>query len=137
MVPLHTLLSPPTTLHPTTGVSTRASDETIGPFRTNSTQYSALENLNFNFGNQRPSVSSLDVHFAESTRDGQIWPFAGDSTSYIYLTVNDINTLSGEGLDSINGFTSLSASTQMPPSTDLVGYWVFLSPGSISGNNCG
>jgi hypothetical protein len=96
-----------------------------------------VENLNFNFGNLRPSVSSLDVHFAQSIRDGQIWPRAGDSTGYIYLAVNDISTLGGEGLDFLSASTPCSIPptlrsvlprphTRMPLSTDLVGYWVFV-----------
>ncbi|KAG1880106.1 aspartic peptidase domain-containing protein [Suillus subluteus] len=77
-------------------------DDTTGLLRITSTQYSALENLNFNVGSSTYAL----------TPNGQIWPrslntYIGGSTSYIYLIVNDIGTPSGEGLDFINGYTFL------------------------------
>ncbi|KAG2123653.1 aspartic peptidase domain-containing protein [Suillus cothurnatus] len=78
------------------------SDDTTGLLRITSTQYSALENLNFNVGSNTYAL----------TPNGQIWPralntYIGGSTSYIYLIVNSIGTPSGEGLDFINGYTFL------------------------------
>ncbi|KAG2117533.1 aspartic peptidase domain-containing protein [Suillus cothurnatus] len=77
-------------------------DNTTGLLRITSTQYSALENLNFNVGSNTYTL----------TPNGQIWPHAlntyiGGSISYIYLIVNSIGTPSGEGLDFINGYTFL------------------------------
>ncbi|KAG2033105.1 aspartic peptidase domain-containing protein [Suillus americanus] len=75
-------------------------DDATGLLRITSTQYSALENLNFNVGSSTYALAP----------NGQIWPralntYIGGSTSYIYLVVNSIGTHSGEGLDFINGYT--------------------------------
>lgn len=77
-------------------------DRTTGLLRITSTQYSALQNLNFNVGSTTYAL----------TPNGQIWPralntYIGGSTSYIYLVVNSIGTPSGQGLDFINGYTFL------------------------------
>ncbi|KAG2350726.1 acid protease [Suillus weaverae] len=77
-------------------------DQSIGLLYITSTQYSALENLNFNVGS--------NIHTL--TPNAQIWPRAlnthiGGSTSYIYLIVNSIGSPSGQGLDFINGYTFL------------------------------
>jgi hypothetical protein len=77
-------------------------DRTTGLLRITSTQYSALQNLNFNVGSTTYAL----------TPNGQIWPralntYIGGSTSYIYLVVNSLGTPSGQGLDFINGYTFL------------------------------
>lgn len=77
-------------------------DRTTGLLRITSTQYSALQNLNFNVGSTTYAL----------TPNGQIWPrslntYIGGSTSYIYLVVNNLGSPSGQGLDFINGYTFL------------------------------
>ncbi|KAH7886050.1 aspartic peptidase domain-containing protein [Phlebopus sp. FC_14] len=73
-------------------------DRTTGLLRITSTQYNALQNLNFNIGSVTYAL----------TPNGQIWPrtlntYIGGSSSYIYLIVNNLGTPSGQGLDFING----------------------------------
>jgi hypothetical protein len=48
----------------------------------------------------------------ELTANAQIWPRAlntmiGGRADYIYLVVNDIGTVSGQGFDFVNGYTFL------------------------------
>ncbi|KAG1830699.1 aspartic peptidase domain-containing protein [Suillus subalutaceus] len=77
-------------------------DRTTGLLRITTTQYDALEDLNFNVGSNTYAL----------TANAQIWPralntYLGGSADYIYLVVNSIGTPSGEGLDFINGYTFL------------------------------
>ncbi|KAG2044362.1 aspartic peptidase domain-containing protein [Suillus americanus] len=77
-------------------------DATTGLLRITTTQYDALEDLNFNVGSNTYAL----------TPNGQIWPralntYIGGSTDYVYLIVNSIGTPSGEGFDFINGYTFL------------------------------
>ncbi|EKM57274.1 uncharacterized protein PHACADRAFT_208375 [Phanerochaete carnosa HHB-10118-sp] len=62
---------------------------------------------------QADSLQSLFFHIGgmsfEFTKNAQIWPTSlncaiGGDNSSVYLIVNDIGTLSGEGLDFINGY---------------------------------
>ncbi|KAG2755115.1 hypothetical protein P692DRAFT_20861605 [Suillus brevipes Sb2] len=93
------------------------SDESTGLFRIDSTQYR----------------TGLDVHFAQSIRDGQIWPRAGDSTGYIYLTVNDISTLGGEGLDFLSASTPCSIPPTLRPSYLLEAFLEIIVAGVVIG----
>ncbi|KAF9245853.1 aspartic peptidase domain-containing protein [Melanogaster broomeanus] len=73
-------------------------DRTTGLLRLTSTQYSALQNLNFNIGSVTYAL----------TPNGQIWPrtlntYIGGTSGYIYSIVNNLGSPSGEGLDFING----------------------------------
>jgi len=77
-------------------------DAATSLLKINSTQYSNLQPLTFNIGDE-----SYDL-----TPDGQIWPrtlntFIGGSSSSIYLIVGDIGSPSGSGYDFVNGFTFL------------------------------
>ncbi|KAG2114209.1 aspartic peptidase domain-containing protein [Suillus discolor] len=74
-------------------------DAATGLLLISSTQYGALQNLNFNIGS---AIFSL-------TPNGQIWPrilntYIGGSSNAIYLVVNDIGTPSGKGFDFVNGY---------------------------------
>ncbi|OAX44937.1 acid protease [Rhizopogon vinicolor AM-OR11-026] len=77
-------------------------DRTTGLLRITTTQYNALQNLNFNVGSNTYAL----------TPNGQIWPrslntYIGGTSSYIYLVVNNLGSPSGQGLDFINGYTFL------------------------------
>jgi cathepsin E len=70
--------------------------------RITSTQYSNLQPLVFTAGG-----TSFEL-----TANAQIWPrslnsLIGGTSGNIYLVVNDIGSLSGQGLDFINGYTFL------------------------------
>ncbi|KAF8140531.1 aspartic peptidase domain-containing protein [Boletus edulis] len=73
-------------------------DRTTGLLKLTTTQYDALQNLNFNVG---------AVTYA-LTPNGQIWPrslntYIGGTTGSIYSIVNNLGSPSGQGLDFING----------------------------------
>ncbi|KAF8124518.1 aspartic proteinase [Boletus edulis] len=73
-------------------------DDNTGLLQLTTTQYDALQNLNFNIG----SVAYALIP------NGQIWPrslntYIGGTTDAIYSIVNDLGSPSGEGLDFING----------------------------------
>ncbi|KAF9245850.1 aspartic peptidase domain-containing protein [Melanogaster broomeanus] len=75
-------------------------DNYTGLLRLTSTQYSALQNLNFHIGSATYVL----------TPNGQIWPrtlntYIGGTSGYIYSIVNNLGSPSGEGLDFINGQT--------------------------------
>ncbi|EGO05010.1 hypothetical protein SERLA73DRAFT_82569 [Serpula lacrymans var. lacrymans S7.3] len=77
-------------------------DNTTGLLRITTSQYDALEDLNFN----------VDGTTYALTPNGQVWPrslntYIGGTSNYVYLIVNSIGTPSGEGLDFINGYTFL------------------------------
>ncbi|KAG2114237.1 aspartic peptidase domain-containing protein [Suillus discolor] len=77
-------------------------DPDTGLLLISSTQYNALENLNFHIGSETYTL----------TPNAQIWPrslntYIDGSINAIYLIVNDIGTPSGEGFDFINGYTFL------------------------------
>ncbi|KIJ22022.1 hypothetical protein PAXINDRAFT_105760 [Paxillus involutus ATCC 200175] len=77
-------------------------DSTTGLLRLTTTQYSSLQNLNFNIGSVTYAL----------TPNGQIWPrslntYIGGTSTSIYSIINSIGTPSGEGLDFINGQTFL------------------------------
>ncbi|KAG1854100.1 family A1 protease [Suillus tomentosus] len=74
-------------------------DAATGLLLISSTQYGALQNLNFNIGGATFSL----------TPNGQIWPrilntYIGGSSNAIYLVVNDLGTPSGKGFDFVNGY---------------------------------
>ncbi|KAH9913362.1 aspartic peptidase A1 [Fomitopsis serialis] len=77
-------------------------DESTGLLRISSSQFSSLQTLNFNIGGTTYGL----------TPNAQIWPRSlnsaiGGSAGDIYLVVNDIGSVSGEGLDFINGYAFL------------------------------
>ncbi|KAG6380940.1 aspartic peptidase domain-containing protein [Boletus reticuloceps] len=77
-------------------------DRTTGLLKLTTTQYDALQNLNFNVGSVTYAL----------TPNGQIWPrslntYIGGTTGSIYSIVNNLGSPSGEGLDFINGQTFL------------------------------
>nr|VWO97417.1 Trihydroxynaphthalene reductase (EC (T3HN reductase) [Ganoderma boninense] len=104
-------------------------DATTGLLRLDPDQVGSLQSLFFHIGDVRRSPSSLSFHHPsglrtnqsgcmrlqnvlEFTPNAQIWPRAlnsaigGDADS-VFLIVNDIGSLSGEGLDFIDGMTFL------------------------------
>ncbi|KAF9245851.1 aspartic proteinase [Melanogaster broomeanus] len=77
-------------------------DNYTGLLRLTSTQYSALQSLNFHIGSLTYAL----------TPNGQIWPrslntYIGGTSGYIYSIVNNLGSPSGQGLDFINGQTFL------------------------------
>ncbi|KAM6496764.1 aspartic peptidase A1 [Amanita muscaria] len=77
-------------------------DNNVGLLAITPSQYSALKNLDFNINGKTYSL----------TPNAQIWPRSlnsaiGGRSSSIYLIVADIGTLTGNGLDFINGYTFL------------------------------
>ncbi|KAG6813213.1 hypothetical protein H0H92_013100 [Tricholoma furcatifolium] len=77
-------------------------DSTTGLLKITSAQYSALQPLYFNING---------VAF-ELTPNAQLWPRSlntaiGGSASDLYLVVNDIGSVTGSGLDFINGYAFL------------------------------
>ncbi|KAG9312016.1 acid protease [Chiua virens] len=77
-------------------------DSTIGLLKISASQYSALEPLSFNIGDQTFALSA----------NAQIWPRSlnsaiGGTSSSIYLVVGDIGSPSGSGFDFINGYSFL------------------------------
>ncbi|KAI0324295.1 aspartic peptidase A1 [Cubamyces sp. BRFM 1775] len=77
-------------------------DDDTGLLRITEEQYGNLQDLYFNIG---------EVKYA-LTPNAQIWPRAlneeiGGTTDGIYLIVNDLGSLSGQGLDFINGMSFL------------------------------
>ncbi|KAG1794541.1 aspartic peptidase domain-containing protein [Suillus plorans] len=74
-------------------------DAATGLLLISSTQYGALQNLNFNIGSATFSL----------TPNGQLWPrilntYIGGSSNAMYLVVNDLGTPSGKGFDFVNGY---------------------------------
>ncbi|KAG1814159.1 aspartic peptidase domain-containing protein [Suillus variegatus] len=74
-------------------------DAATGLLLITSTQYGALQNLNFNIGSATFSL----------TPNGQLWPrilntYIGGSSNALYLVVNDLGTPSGKGFDFVNGY---------------------------------
>ncbi|KAI0703856.1 family A1 protease [Cerioporus squamosus] len=77
-------------------------DENTGLLRLTPDQFASLQSLFFTIG---------DNTF-EFTPNAQIWPRAlntliGGTSDFVYLIVNDLGSLSGEGLDFIDGMTFL------------------------------
>ncbi|EIN03785.1 acid protease [Punctularia strigosozonata HHB-11173 SS5] len=77
-------------------------DMTTGLLRITPAQYNSLKNLDFMIGSNTYSL----------TPNGQIFPRTmnaaiGGSDDYVYLAVNDIGTMSGSGMDFINGYVFL------------------------------
>ncbi|KAG2076958.1 aspartic proteinase from Irpex Lacteus [Suillus decipiens] len=77
-------------------------DEATGYLVISSANYSALQNLDFNIGNETYTL----------TPNAQIWPRSlnsqiGGTSDLIYLVVNDLGTTSGQGFDFINGYAFL------------------------------
>ena len=77
-------------------------DSATGLLSITSDQYSSLQPLTFNIGD----------NLYDLTANGQIWPRSlntaiGGSSTAIYLVVADIGTPSGSGLDFTNGYTFL------------------------------
>ncbi|KAH9934559.1 family A1 protease [Epithele typhae] len=77
-------------------------DSTTGLLRLTSDQFDSLQSLLFHIGD-----STL-----EFTPNAQAWPRAlnsaiGGTSDFVYLIVNDLGSLSGEGLDFIDGMTFL------------------------------
>ncbi|TBU57604.1 family A1 protease [Dichomitus squalens] len=77
-------------------------DATTGLLRLTPDQASNLQSLFFHIGDTT----------LEFTPNAQIWPRAlnsaiGGTSDFVYLVVNDLGTLSGEGLDFIDGMTFL------------------------------
>lgn len=77
-------------------------DETTGLLKITSSQFSALQNLNFDIGGTTFAL----------TPNAQIWPRSlntaiGGTSGSIYLVVNSLGSSEGEGLDFINGYTFL------------------------------
>ncbi|KAH0838084.1 aspartic proteinase [Lanmaoa asiatica] len=92
-------------------------DRNTGLLQLTTTQYDALQNLNFNIGsvsypltfqsNDHSLISHLEVSYA-LTPNGQIWPrslntYIGGTSGSIYSIVNNLGTPSGQGLDFIDG----------------------------------
>ncbi|TFK77430.1 aspartic peptidase A1 [Pluteus cervinus] len=77
-------------------------DQTTGLLKITSAQFAKLQPLNFNIAGTTFVLSP----------DAQLWPRAlntaiGGTANAIYLVVNNLGTLQGEGLDFINGMTWL------------------------------
>jgi len=77
-------------------------DSATGLLKITTSQYNALKPLSFNINGQTFSLSP----------NAQIWPRSlnsaiGGTAGSIYLIVGDIGTISGLGLDFINGYTFL------------------------------
>jgi hypothetical protein len=77
-------------------------DETTGLLTITSSQFEALQPLNFKIGDQTYTLSA----------NAQIWPRSlnsqiGGSEGNIYLIVSDLGSPVGSGLDFINGYTFL------------------------------
>jgi saccharopepsin len=77
-------------------------DSTTGLLTITQEQYDALEDLHFNVGDQTYSL----------TPNAQIWPRSlnadiGGVSGQIYLVVSDLGSMSGEGLDFIDGYAFL------------------------------
>ncbi|KAG2114215.1 aspartic peptidase domain-containing protein [Suillus discolor] len=77
-------------------------DTATGLLLISSTQYGALQNLNFHIGSETYTL----------TPNGQLWPralntYLGGSSKALYLAIADLDTPSGEGLDFISGQTFL------------------------------
>lgn len=77
-------------------------DKTTGLLQISPAQYSKLKNLDFTIGSVTYTL----------TPNAQIWPRSlntalGGNAKSIYLIIGDIGTISGEGLDFINGYVFL------------------------------